>query len=110
MNRVAFGRRLNTARKERGLTGEKLAELCSINATYLRQIESGVKIPSLPIFVSLCQELKVSPNYLLQDTLKENEYSDVEELVALLKTASPSQVKLATALIKCALNTIDTNP
>lgn len=109
MNRVAFGRRLNIARKERGLTGEKLAERCSINATYLRQIESGVKIPSLPIFVSLCQELSVSPNYLLQDTLRENEYSDVEELAALLNAASPSQLKLATALIKCAVNTIDTN-
>lgn len=107
MNREAFGKRLNAARKERGLTGEKLAELCSINATYLRQIESGLKIPSLPIFVSLCQELKVSPNYLLKDTLKENEYSGVAELAALLNAASPSQIKLATAMIKCALDTIE---
>lgn len=106
MDRKAFGKRLNTARKARGFTGEKLAELCSINATYLRQIEGGVKIPSLPIFVSLCQELKVSPNYLLKDTLSDNEYSNIEELVELLNTATPTQIKLATAMIKCALDAI----
>ena len=56
MNKKAFGSRLRQARKDRGLTSEKLSELCNINATYLRQIEGGTKIPSLPVFVSLCEE------------------------------------------------------
>lgn len=107
MDKKAFGKRLNIARKERGLTGEKLAELCNINATYLRQIEGGTKVPSLPIFVSLCQELKISPNYLLKDILNDNEYSDITELASLLKSASPAQIRLASAMIKAAIEVVE---
>ena len=39
MDKKAFGNRLRQARKDRGMTSEKLSELCNINATYLRQIE-----------------------------------------------------------------------
>lgn len=103
MDKKALGKRLNQVRKERGMTGERLAERCSINATYLRQIEGGTKVPSLPIFISICDALKVSPNYLLQDILAENEYSDLTELVELLNSATPSQIRLAAAMIKAAL-------
>ena len=41
MDKKELGRRVNIARKDRGLTSEKLSELCHINATYLRQIEAG---------------------------------------------------------------------
>ena len=34
MDKKAFGSRLRQARKDRGLTSEKLSELCNINATY----------------------------------------------------------------------------
>ena len=62
-----LGRRINAARKDRGITSERLSELCNINDTYMRQIESGAKIPSLPVFVTICKELRVSPSYLLAD-------------------------------------------
>ena len=60
MDKTLLGKRINTARKERGLTSERLSEACGINATYLRQIESGAKVPSLQVFVLLCQALRVS--------------------------------------------------
>ena len=70
MDKKLLGKRINMARKERGWTGERLAEACSINATYLRQIEAGTKVPSLPVFVSLCQALNVSPTYLLVEVVE----------------------------------------
>ena len=39
MDEKGLGKRINMARKERGYTADRLSELCSINATYLRQIE-----------------------------------------------------------------------
>ena len=48
MERIGLGKYINIVRKDRGLTSDRLSELCNINATYLRQIESGVKIPSTP--------------------------------------------------------------
>ena len=61
LNRKMLGQRIRTARKEKGLTGEKLADACNINLTYLRQIEAGTKIPSLPMFVTICEALNASP-------------------------------------------------
>ena len=43
MDKKLLGKRINTARKEKGWTGERLSEECSITATYLRQIESGAE-------------------------------------------------------------------
>ena len=67
MEEKGLGRRINMARKDRGFTADRLSELCNINATYLRQIEGGIKVPSLPVFINICNALKISPDYLLRD-------------------------------------------
>ena len=95
-----LGRRINAARKDRGITSERLSELCNINDTYMRQIESGAKIPSLPVFVTICKELRVSPSYLLADVLEGSGATDLDELTDLLKNATPSQIRMMTAMIK----------
>ena len=65
MEGKGLGKRINMVRKDRGFTADRLSELCNINATYLRQIEGGTKIPSLPVFINICNALKISPDYLL---------------------------------------------
>ena len=103
MKRKGLGGRINTARKCRGLTAEKLSELCNINATYLRQIEGGMKMPSLPVFINICNALKISPDYLLQDALESNEVTKIRELAELWEKASPSQQKIAAIMIQAVL-------
>ena len=88
MEQSKLGKRINEVRKSRGLTADKLSELCNINATYLRQIEGGAKI---------------SPDYLLQDELSENEISKIHEIEMLWKDAPLSKQELALAMIKAAL-------
>lgn len=90
MDKKLLGRRINAARKERGMTGERLAEACNINATYLRQIEGGVKTPSLPMFITLCRVLKVSPNYLLPELVSGTEVEKSEEIMRILSESGPS--------------------
>ncbi len=104
MDKKWLGRQINRARKDRGLTSEKLAEACNINATYLRQIESGRSTPSLPIFVSLCRELKVSPSYLLVEVLPDS--GDMDDLLELWQSATPSQIKIISSMVKCALENL----
>lgn len=70
MEKNGLGKRINAVRKDRGLTADRLSEMCNINATYLRQIEGGVKMPSLSVFIDICKALKISPDYLLQDDWK----------------------------------------
>lgn len=94
MDKKQMGRRINAARKDRGITGERLAEACNVNATYLRQIESGMKTPSLPMFVALCRELKVSPNYLLPDLVSGTEAEKNERIGKILSEAGPSPAQM----------------
>ena len=90
-------------RKDRGFTADRLSELCHINATYLRQIEGGSKMPSLPVFIDICNALRISPDYLLRDMLAENEVSRIRELAELWENTSPSQQEIATAMIRAVL-------
>ena len=103
MEKYGLGKRINTVRKDRSLTADRLSEMCSINATYLRQIESGAKMPSLPVFIDICRALKISPDYLLQDELTENEICTNREIETLWKESSPSKQALVFAMIKAAL-------
>lgn len=52
-----LGKRIGTARKDRGLTAQQLAEQLGTNAAYLRQIECGVKTPSVGLLVRICNAL-----------------------------------------------------
>lgn len=106
MDRKGLGSRIKAARRERGMTGEKLAESCNINATYLRQIEAGTKTPSLPMFVEICKQLNVSPTYLLSDSLEERGGS-IDSLTRLMETATPSQAELITCMVESALSMLN---
>ena len=107
MDKKLFGKRINVARKEQKMTGDKLAEDCNISPTYLRQIEARTKLPSLPVFVTLCQALKASPSYLLIDSLDGNEARDMDTLFDLWKKATPSQIRMMTAMIQAALGSTE---
>lgn len=100
MDKVKLGNRVRLARKDAGLTGERLSEMCYINASYLRQIECGAKMPSLPLFVSLCQALGVSPSYLLAEAVPSSGNKDLDALLELCKNASPQQIDLIAFLLK----------
>ena len=70
MEKLSLGNRIRDARKARGLTSEELAELCGIGAVHIRKIETGTKLPSMPLFVKICNALKVSSKFLLQDSVE----------------------------------------
>lgn len=104
MEGKGLGKRINMVRKDRGLTADRLSELCNVNATYLRQIEGGTKVPSLPVFINICNALKISPDYLLQDSLVDNEISKIKELTEFWENTSPSEQGIASAIIQAVLN------
>ncbi len=103
MNETGLGRQINLVRKDRGLTAERLSELCNINATYLRQIEGGAKTPSLPVFIDICNALRISPDYLLKDQLSENEVSKIRKIESLWEAVPPSTQEVALTMIGALL-------
>lgn len=107
MDKKLFGKKLNMARKDRGLTSERLSETCGLNSTYLRQIEGGTKIPSLPVFVLLCQKLKVSPSYLLSGEFEDYDVQEMDMLFDLWQRATPTQIKMISAMVKSVIDILD---
>lgn len=99
----SLGARIKEYRNQKGLTSDKLAVRCNIDTTYLRQIEGGIKTPSLNLFINICNKLEVSPNYLLQDIVKANELSEFPELEELWEKCSPKQTAMFVAILKEAI-------
>ena len=64
-----LGFRVRDARRKSGLTQEKLAEKVGISPSFLGHIERGTRVASLETLVALCNELSVSPDYLLSASL-----------------------------------------
>lgn len=68
-------------RKQAGLSQEKIAVLCDTNPTYIRQIETGRKCPSLIFIGKIANALLSPPQNLfyyepsLEDKIMLDEYS-----------------------------------
>ena len=103
-DKVAFGRRMNTIRKEKRMSSERLSELCDVNAVYLRHIESASRIPSLPVFVRICNNLKVSPNFLLVDNLEWDGEDTISAVDTKLRALTPRQLDIAVETINTLID------
>ena len=53
--------------------------------------------------INLCRELKVSPSYLLVEVLPDSEIRDMDALLELWRTATPTQMKIISSMVKSAL-------
>ena len=99
-----FGNRLRTARKDRGLTLEQLAVTCGTSETVLRNYEKARKSPNVEMLLRICEALKVSPDYLLQDELTFNPYEDKTELFASIGSLSPTSLNLLRDFLRSLQN------
>ena len=64
MERIEVGIKLREARKQKGLTQQMLAEAVDISEMYISQIERGLKMPSLNIFIKIITVLDISSDYV----------------------------------------------
>lgn len=100
MDSKTLGRRIFYARKKKSMTGEEFAEHCNINATYLRQLEAGTKIPSLPMFVEICKKLEVSPNELLPEAVATHTLKGIDGMLQIIQNATPNEIAIITAMLQ----------
>lgn len=71
-----LGRRVRSQRAMCGLTQEELAEKSGISCSFVGHIERGEKKFSIGTLVALCNAMRISPNYLLQDSLDQEVLND----------------------------------
>ena len=113
MDKIIFGARLHVARKAQKLSSNQVAELCNCAPAFIRAIESGAKLPSVPRLVELCNALKVTPNSLLGNELtfsiteQERCSSEIEQLVLRLQRLSTKKQKLACCVMDSLIDQLD---
>ena len=72
MDYVALGQRIRAQRKLNRFTQEYLSEKAGISLSFLGHIERGTRKASIETLVSIANALRVSPDLLLQDSLRED--------------------------------------
>ena len=107
MDKLTMGDRIKETRKKRHLTQEQLAEKVDVSLEYISEIERGLKMPSMPLFIKLVEALDVSADYLLRDVVStRNLYGD-KQLAGKLERLSPKQRVALEALIDTYLTYLD---
>lgn len=102
LDQKALGNQVYKARTGLGLTHEQMAEMCAITPGYLRQIEQGIRLPSLPLFVTICEKLQVSPIFLLRGSLLMKQPDAYARFVETLLGATPRQAEMIVSIIEAA--------
>ncbi len=102
-----MGDRIKGTRKLRGLTQEQLAEKVDISLEYISQIERGIKMPSMQVFIKLVEILDVSADYILRDSIStRNLYGD-KQIGSKLERLTPKQRVALEALIDTYIEYLD---
>ena len=106
MDKVELGMKLREARNKAGLTQEQLSEKAVIGVMYLGEIERGVKMPSMKIFIKLVEALDVSADYILRNELPSGKDYVFDEITEKLAGLTPKQRKAAVDILDAYLKNL----
>ncbi len=67
----AFGSALRAARTERGLSQDKLSEICEFDRTYPSLLERGLRSPTICMLLRLADALRLEPAQLVNCTVEQ---------------------------------------
>jgi len=70
IDKVKYGQRVRAARESKKMSSEQLAELVGVTPQTISMIENGHKSTSLSLLTRICNELMVSPEFILGNELK----------------------------------------
>ncbi len=91
VDKKLIGKRIKEARLNREMTQQQLADEVDKTIVYISEIERGIKLPSLTLFVQLAQALEVSADSLLRDDLDASKTYVYHEITAKMEALTPKQ-------------------
>ncbi len=106
MEKAELGKKIREARKNAGLTQEALAEKADIGVMYLGEIERGIKMPSMRIFIKLIETLNISADYVLRDELPSGKEYVLDEITERLSKLTPQQRKGAVEILDAYIKSL----
>ncbi|MBQ9806868.1 MAG: helix-turn-helix transcriptional regulator [Clostridia bacterium] len=107
MHKFTMGDRIKEVRKKQKLTQEQLAERLDISVEFIGQIERGLKLPSMQVFIKLIETLNVSADYLLRDSVSTGQLFGDNEIGRKIEKLKPKQRIALEALIDTYIQYLD---
>ncbi len=94
----SFGNRVRKRREALGYKQFELAELLDITPNHLSALENGKAKPSYDLICAICEQLKITPDYLFLGNLHSNNVP--QNIVDNLHVCSDEDVRLTEYLVK----------
>ena len=107
MDKHTMGTRIREARKRLHLTQDNLAEKLDVSLTYISEIERGLKMPSMQLFIKLVEILDVSADYLLRDSISTGKLFGENAIGRKIEKLKPQQRIALEALIETYIQYLD---
>lgn len=99
MDKISMGRKIREARLKKGYTQQTLSEKANIGEMYLSEIERGIKMPSMNLFIKLITALDVSADYVLRDEVPSGKEFVYNEITQKMEGLTPKQRKAAADIL-----------
>lgn len=106
MEKESLGQRIRESRLKKGYTQQTLAAKANIGVVYLSQIERGIKMPSMNIFIRIVEVLDVSADYILRNELTSGKEYVYDEILEKLVNLQPKQRKTAADLLEAYIKNL----
>lgn len=94
---IEMGNRIKSRRKELRIKQAELAEILGISNNHMSSIETAKEKPSMEIFIRICEELKVTPDYLLLGIMHANDVP--QNITDNLRLCSKEDVELTHRIV-----------
>lgn len=95
---IEMGKRIKIRRKELNIKQNEFAELLGISNNHMSSIETGRQKPSMDTFIGICEELRVTPDYLLLGNMHAGNIP--QDISDKLRLCSSSDIELAKKFIE----------
>ena len=103
-----IGKNLASLRKELRLKQYEVCERAGINDKYLSCIETARSIPSLEVFLRLCEALETTPDHILLGSVCETDPTQSETvLLEKFRSLSPKGQHLSLAFMNWIADELD---
>ena len=106
VDKVELGKKIREARMKKGLTQSALAEKAEIGDYYLGEIERGIKLPSMNLFIKLIEALDISADYVLRGELTSGKEYVYDELTKKMEGLTPQQRNAAAEILDAYIRTL----
>ena len=102
----SIGHKLRIERGRMGYTQEQTAEVIGITPAFVGHIERGERSMSLDTLIHFCNLYHVTIDYLLSDTLPQNDDNTLTQIADILKDMLPEQQTALLDILKTLIRHI----